>query len=554
MGNTPQVQIDPSTIMPLDIASRSLQSGSSVGASVASSSPSNVAGPDYSHVQIDPSTISPIGGNHLGARGSDTEQSGIGERVWKAGKEELGGIAHGLGITPPEDATEHAIVSLGGPGGLIAYRSSKAVVDAVENMVKSKKENFRQAAVDLQNAVNEFHNKDYRNAIADTMSVVSGVGSLTGDPLHEMGRTRELAQGTKPGGDLATPLTKDVVDLGAMAALERVGGKLKGGADVAAKGGEGPLNPVEARVTKNVAKAKLPAGENLASEAQAHLEESTANEINRIAESNGVPRPKPGPAHEMQRSVADAIYNRSKAEYAEVDAKTGGKFQPNADAIRNVNTKLRDIAGTDDVKEAELEAKKTRLLWQQDQLFAEAEKNGLSKEMVNKAKNDFHTAQAQYDLANNLRASAPSDNPSALDATKMRSRMNKMNITEEGGKPGRLTQAVGKESAVNLEQNAHAVQFMSELPPTEAKALTEMVGNHTKTSLLRGATTDWKGVMEDFDRLKPAEQQARFANPEAVRNFIRNQGRLVWAKRAAGGVGATVIGGGIWHEGSKLAP
>jgi hypothetical protein len=76
----------------------------------------------------------------------------------------------------------------------------------------------------------------------------------------------------------------------------------------------------------------------------------------------------------------------------------------------------------------------------------------------------------------------------------------------------------------------------------------------TKTSLLRGGTTDWKGVLEDFDKLKPAEQEARFENPEAVRNFIRNQGRLVWAKRAAVGAGAAAVTGGLWHEGSKLAP
>jgi hypothetical protein len=570
MGNSPQVQLDQSTFMPLDTASQPRQRS-------ASSSPASAPGPDYSHVQLDSSTFSPIGGGHSIGQASDNQQPGIGERIWNAGKEELGSLAGGVAATgkavvmPPEDATEHAIASVGGPGGLIAYRASKAVVDAADNIFKAKKENFRQAAVDMLHAINEFHSKDYRNALADTGSVVADIGGVTGEPMSTMGRAREIIQGTKPGGDIATPLTKDVVDVGAAAALERVGGKMAKEAEVpknitdrlrsyrAAEGGEAApnakeLNPVETTTAKNVAKAKLPAGENLAEEAQAHLEESTAGEINRIADSNRVSRPNPGPAHEMQRDVADSIYNRSKAEYAEVDARTGGKFQPNADKLANVNKKLRDIAGTDEEKEAEWEATKTKLLWQQDRIFEEAEKNGLGRDVVEKARKDFHTAQAQYDLSNNLRASALSDNPNALDAAKLRNRMNKMNITEEGGKPGRLTQAVGKESAINLEKNAHAAQFMSQLPPTETRALTEMVGNHTKTSLLRGATTDWKGVMDDFDALKPAEQKARFANPEAVRSFIRNQGRLVWAKRAAVGAAATVVGGGIWHEGSKFAP
>jgi hypothetical protein len=554
MGNSPQpqIQLDPSTFMPIDAGALSRQRGAISAGSSAASTPA----PDYSHLQLDPSTFSPIGGNRFSDQGSDTQQPGIGERVWKAGKEELGNLAGGAvapvkaAVMPPGDATEHAISSIGGPGGLIAYRASKAVVDAVENMVKAKKESFKQAEVDVLHAINEFHQRDYRNALADTGSVVADVGGITGDPLATMGREREIAQGTKPGGDLATPLTKNVVDLGAAAALERIGGKLARGTE----GAEGARagNPVESTVTKNVNKAKLPAGENLAEEAQAHLEESTAQEINQIADRNGVPRPKAGPAHEMQRNVADAIYKRSKAEYAEVDARTGGKFQPNADKLANVNKKLRDIAGTDEEKETELEATKTKLLWQQDKIFDEAEKNGLPRETVNKARNDFHTAQAQYDLANNLRASALSDNPSALDATKMRNRMNRMNITEEGGKPGRLMQAVGKESAVNLEENAHASQFMSQLPPTEAKALTEMVGNHTKTSLLRGGATDWKGVIDDFDALKPAEQKVRFADPEAIRNFLKGQVRqqLVrkWGARTVG----VAVGGAAWHEGSRL--
>src|SRR6266576_835489 len=95
MGNSPQIQLDQSTFMPLDTASQPRQRS----AAPASSSPAGAPGPDYSHVQLDPSTFSPIGGGHSIGQASDTQQPGIGERVWKAGKEELGSLAGGVAAT-----------------------------------------------------------------------------------------------------------------------------------------------------------------------------------------------------------------------------------------------------------------------------------------------------------------------------------------------------------------------------------------------------------------------------------------------------------------------
>jgi hypothetical protein len=153
--------------------------------------------------------------------------SNIGSRAWQAVKDETGNVVQSVAapvkavIMPPQDASEHAIVSIGGPGALVAYRTARGLHESAQNLVNCKKETFQQSVQDFQNALNEFHNRNYRAAMADTASMVSDMGSLQGEPLDTMGRTRELAQGTKEGGDFVTPLTKDVVDLGAAALAEK---------------------------------------------------------------------------------------------------------------------------------------------------------------------------------------------------------------------------------------------------------------------------------------------------------------------------------------------
>ena len=86
---------------------------------------------------------------------SDTQQPpALGDRVLNAAVDEGKNIARGVvapikaAASEPEDATEHVVSGVAGQGGLVAYRLSKAIVDAVENVVKAKKEDFRNAAVD----------------------------------------------------------------------------------------------------------------------------------------------------------------------------------------------------------------------------------------------------------------------------------------------------------------------------------------------------------------------------------------------------------------------
>jgi hypothetical protein len=134
--------------------------------------------------------------------------------------------AQGVGNTikavtaPPEDAQETAVHAIGGDAGLIAYRAANKVVDSAQNMVKAKKETFRQAATDFAKSAQDLHSGNWRQGLSDVGSTIGHLTSL--DPTSGPGvgeRAVELSEGARPGGDLATPLGKTATDLG-MAALD----------------------------------------------------------------------------------------------------------------------------------------------------------------------------------------------------------------------------------------------------------------------------------------------------------------------------------------------
>jgi hypothetical protein len=281
------------------------------------------------------------------------------------------------------------------------------------------------------------------------------------------------------------------------------------------------------------------------------LQDNVAEELNQVADEKGVTRPVQGPAPDMTRDIADAVYARSKAAYASLDKATDGAFQPVADAISNINDELRDKLGLDPVQDAKLQTQKAALLKQQDALFDQAAENGVPKETVSNAKSDFTTAQSLYDTSNQLQMSALSDNPDLLNAKTLTNRLTKFNVTGDGGSAGRLEQAVGPDHAGNLIEPAKTSQFMSKLPVTEGKALTQLIQPNTSTSLFRGGVTDWGKTLKDFDALGSDGQKAQFKNPEAVRSFLKTRGRLVRLKQIGkygAGLAATAGAGYLGYE------
>jgi hypothetical protein len=143
---------------------------------------------------------------------SSVGQTALGEAK-SIGKAAIQPIINDAQALVPTNAREHAVVNIGGPGALYAYKTASRLMDSAEGVFKARGEDWDNAKQDFHRAVGEFKQKDYRNAAATVGDLVSDVGGRNAELVHG----RELAEGTRKGGDLASPITKDAVD--ALAAL-----------------------------------------------------------------------------------------------------------------------------------------------------------------------------------------------------------------------------------------------------------------------------------------------------------------------------------------------
>ena len=159
---------------------------------------------------------------------------------------------------------------------------------------------------------------------------------------------------------------------------------------------------------------------------------------------------------DVVEGAADQVYGRSKALYAQLDQATGGQFQRFDDELQNINRKLRETAGLDDEKEAELLKKKADVEAAQQQVFDDAKAKGVDPQLVEQAKANYRRAQALYDLDLNVKKSVSgmrpdvgyakqaAKNPETVDPKKLFGRIN--NLYDSG----RLQEALGEQGADDL--------------------------------------------------------------------------------------------------------
>jgi hypothetical protein len=118
-------------------------------------------------------------------------------------------------ISEPEDAQETAIHAAGGQAGLAAYRAASSVVQSAQNLIKAKKDSFEQAAADFVHTAQDLHSGSWRQALSDAGSTAGDLTALNPASAPGTGeRMREVSEGIRPEGDLATPLGKTAADFG----------------------------------------------------------------------------------------------------------------------------------------------------------------------------------------------------------------------------------------------------------------------------------------------------------------------------------------------------
>lgn len=222
------------------------------------------------------------------------------------------------------------------------------------------------------------------------------------------------------------------------------------------------------------------------------------------AAEGGASTVAPQSLREAMTAPIDSVESAAKQNYQAIDAATEGKFQPNADKLNNINNKLKSITGTDDVKEAELLASKTRLEWQQEKLFDEAAANGVPKDVVDTARGQFKQAQAMRDLEAKVfknpsivTGNAAHGTPEGLNVDRAITALQKLQDSTEFGSP-RLEQALGKQGTKDLLDKLYTAQ-RNGVKAVDAQQILTRIGKYAAIAGLplagelvhRGVTGAW---------------------------------------------------------------
>jgi hypothetical protein len=452
----------------------------------------------------------------------------------------------GVGVTPPQNATEHIIDTLTGNtgAGLVTYRAAKALIDSVSNAMEAKKpEAFERAKQDVQQAVADFHNKDYRNFAASFGSLAGDVVSGAGGPVASQvgSRIRSISEGTRPGGDLATPLGETAADVTNAAVASAVGGM--GSAEAAPEAAVETVGPKEATVASNTAKSGIsagtpettvPSGENI----QPDLHQGIRNFVNNTNAENGLP-PVPDEVNVLDaaQNQADAFQTRSQATFGKVQKITG--IDPTA--LKKILSSRTDqienlLAAGKDEEAGNLQQLQLNDENRMTKAFNDAKAKGVD---VDQARSDWNRSLRADELSNAVRGSKSNvstlDNPD-IDPNKLTSRLQKLYESQPGGKTAKLAQLGGDQNAATLVEHAEnardATQVIKDFEPQSAtgqQALSKIISDNTgeKSSLIKGgkvvANTDWNGVVKDIGNLTPEEQKAFGPELGQVRQFAGKQ-------------------------------
>lgn len=278
-------------------------------------------------------------------------------------------------VTPPTSATEAVISTVGGPGALPVYRSAKGIVDSVENLVKHPTGMYESAAQDFKRAIDDFHKKDWRNLASDVVSSGADLAATTGVMPAGASQARELSEGARPGGNLATPLTRDVLDAATIAATGRMGAA----GEAETVGTRLRFNPFRARLLaakQAVAPAAEIAGETIPTRPTftGAGQEAATQAVKTIAgETSGAAGGLPVSHATSLRDVFDepiaARESVAKTFYKALDDASDNQWTANENALKNVRRDIQMKGGINEEVDAALNAKKIQLEWQQEQIL-----------------------------------------------------------------------------------------------------------------------------------------------------------------------------------------
>jgi hypothetical protein len=184
---------------------------------------------------------------------------------------------------------------------------------------------------------------------------------------------------------------------------------------------------------------------------QSTLKGGVRNVVNDVANDAGVKMPT-GSLRTSVEQVADGVQSKAKGLFNQIDQATGGDFTNIDNKIKNVQFKLRDIAGTDDTLEEKLENQLSGLRAKLDDSIEAAKQNGVDPKVADQAKAAWRQMSALRDVDAQIKASTfgnAKNAPETVDPSKLVGRLQKLQDS------GRLVEAMGEDKANALLQAAY---------------------------------------------------------------------------------------------------
>ena len=272
-----------------------------------------------------------------------TPPQSLGQKVGEGlGQTMIGQVAQAA-IKGPETPTEQVIHALAGVPGLSAFRAAKAVVGSVDGIVKASANEYPQAVQDFQRTVQDFHKGDWRNAASSAVSTATDAAGIVSPQLAGIaGQARELSEGARPGGNLATPLTRDIVDAGTVLATGAVGDALSPEATAA--------RAAEARTSPSVTSQVLKGTDAAQPQVQAALRNNPWAAARNAASS----------FRTLLKDPISALKQTKSSLYGTVDAAAGTDFKGLYDKLDNVEDKIHE--STNPAEEAKHELDRQNIM------------------------------------------------------------------------------------------------------------------------------------------------------------------------------------------------
>lgn len=379
-------------------------------------------------------------------------------------------------VREPETPTEQVVHAIGGGGGaLAAYRMAKGLVDSAQKVVSSGPAEFKQAAADYKRLVDDWHNKDYRNAISSAVSTGSHVLGMQPGMGELASNIREDSEGMRPGGDLARPLTRQVLTAG----TALIGGEGLAAEDEAAASAASSASKLRVNPFREIMKGKAVAQEPAIAAVTGGVEDAAAN----VGVSKPVGLPS-GNLIEGSQSLLDeplqSLANKEKGAYTKIDNTAGFDLKEAKLKMKNDQYELKQLGNTPADKAKAIALNQS--INDSAKSITVAENKLVNAGLDPKAGDVLHTSRmAGEDFKNAVVRNTASDG--TVNVTKLLNDSKQLRFSKRGD---RLAQFMGKDAADDYMSQLEAAQKAG-VHAMKIQKVAKWVGGIAATALGLGA-------------------------------------------------------------------